>query len=362
MRSSVSRLAVRPVLLGIFSTLILSACASVVPDMTPFAEQTARMRSGVTNGYTETQTLLLHTDLASESVAGLDRAWRQTRTTLNALVGYSQALADLARTGAQGGEAAARMTDALTSVTSTLDVPGIPANIASAIGALNDYIARVRTRAKLEDILTSAQPAVDTIASIVAQNLAALEGVNELAAGAVRIAFEQESETVTDYYEGLQEEDRRILKVLTIFLERAAARDSNDGAAAEARLDELLGADPVLEERVIRLQIADPDTWGDHLEPLLEERQGFLRDRSVGLQAEARRYQPAYDAYQARRAEIEGLRVNGGEILRKSAGAVRAWARAHRKLLTSLEQEWSFVHLVEFTTAVQEVYDAYKGE
>jgi hypothetical protein len=363
MRRSVSRHPGKLAILATFLAIIpLVGCAAIIPDMGPFAAQTERMSSGVKNGYTQARTLLSQADLENEWLDSLDTAWRQTVRTLNALTAYSGALADLARTGTEGREAAARITGGLESVTSTLQVPGIPANIVGAIGALNDYIARIRARGKLREILGEAQPAIDTIAWVIRQNLGALERVNELAGRQIRLAYAEDHQVIANYYEGLVREDRRILTILTIFLERRAALHSGETAVAEARLQELLDRDPILGQAVMGLRADDPEAWQTRLEPLIEERHAQLAGRSRATHSEAGRYRPDYETYVGRMAEIEGLRMNGSEILRKSATAVRAWARAHAKLLESLEEEWSFVHLAEFTAAVQDVLDAYRGE
>ena len=337
-------------------------CAAVLPNLDPFADQTARMASGVENGYTQARSLLSGTGLENEWLDSLDTAWRQTERSLKALAAYSGTLADLARTGTEGREAASRVTGALESVTSTLQVPGIPAPIASAIGAVNDHVARVRARGKLREILEAAQPGIDTIAWVIRQNLGALERVNELAGRQVQIEYAEDHQVIVNYYEGLVREDRRILATLTVFLERRAALRAGETAVADARLAEMLEGDPVLGAAVGALEIDDADAWRSGLERLIEGRQAQLADHSRAVHSEAGRYRPDYEAYVARMSEIDESHRNGSEILRRSSTAVRTWARAHAKLLESLEEDWSFVHLAEFTAAVQDVFDAYRGE
>jgi hypothetical protein len=363
MRGSVPRQTGNLALLAWVSAIIpFMGCVAVLPDMQPFADQTAQMASGVGNGYTRTRTLLSGADLENEWLDSLDTAWGQTERTLKALASYSRTLADLARTGTEGREAASRVTGALESVSSTLQVPGIPARIAGAIAALNDHVARVRARGKLKEILEVAQPGIDTIAWIIRQNLGALERVNELAGRQVQIAHAEDHQVIVNYYEELVREDRRILTTLTVFLERRAALRAGETSVAEARLAEMLAGDPALGAAVGALPTDDTEAWRGRLEGVIEGREAWLADHSRAVHSEAGRYRPDYEAYVARMSEIEESYRSGGEVLRRSSRAVRAWARAHAKLLESLEEDWSFVHLAEFTAAVQDVYDAYRGE
>ena len=318
-------------------------CSARIPDMQPFADQTARMSSGVKRGYGHVQTLLAQTELERASLAKLDSTWKQTGSTLNALVAYSTVLADLAKTGTQGAEAANRVAGALDGIVTTLGFGAILGPITSALGAANDYIARVRARDALKDIIGEAQPAVDTIAWIIRQNLEEIENLNTFAARDIKQANLKKRQVLVNYYEGLVTEDQQVLRILTVFVDWETAVLEQNDVAASAQLEELGARDPRLTTDNI------------------EERHAYWLARSQAIQAEAQRYRPDYEAFQAGQEEIDRSQIAGGDLLRAAQNAMGAWARAHRRLEQSLQQEWSFVNLVDFAVAVQDIYDAYKG-
>lgn len=335
----------RPISGAFISVALALGCAATLPDITPFAEQAARMASGVKGGYTQAETLLSLTDLERALVDSLHNAWAPTKQTLNAVVAYSRAIADLAQTGREGRAAAEQVIGGLQGIAATLGVPvpGVAAPIGSAVAAVNGYIARIRTRRTLSEILAEAQPAIDTIAWAIGENLSALERVTESAGRRARTLHLQQHQSVVAYYENLVAADTLALRTLSTFLLREMALETGDNERAGARLADLKGLDPRLSDENV------------------EERHRYWLIRSRSVREESGRYLREYEAFRARQAEINQLRVNGSAVLRTARSALEAWASAHRKILRSLEEEWPLVNLVEFAVAVQDVYDAYQG-
>lgn len=331
----------------------ISACSTHIPNISPFAEQTAKMSAGVQNGFTQAQSLLSQTDVDSSLQDRLNREWAQTRSTLNAMVAYSAALVELAQAGATGKAAANTVVGALEGVVSALGAGPIAGPVTAALAEVNNIIARMRAREKLKDLINEAQPAIDTIASIIAQNLTTLEQTNDLVGRDVQLAHDTKHQRIVNYYEGLIEEDGRIIRILTLMLERRAALYLAQTAdTQEVRDRERRRAEALIRE----LKKFDQNVTAENF----DDRHEYWLGMSRSLKNDANRYRPDYEAYVARRKEIDALRLGGNAIIRKSRAAVLAWARAHRQLRDSFNEKLSFVNLIDFATAVQEVIDAYQ--
>ena len=351
-------------------------CSVMLPDIKPFAEQTRRMVSAVDNGYTHAETLLSMVEETGEPPGGqsnekhkeepgkaeawwksedsdenpltkLKNNWQLMKKALNALVIYSNELAELAEAGIKGEEAAQGVADALNGILETMSngALNIPGNLVNAFKALNKTLAKIRARKALKKAVEEAQPAIDIIIEIMAQNLDDLEKINNRAGRALRILHLNKNQAMLNYHDILINSQQAIFEILTGILHY-----KRGGPRAQDYLKDLIKLDKTL------AVIGEENITIKHI----EEREKDWLKLHRKIKGEINDLTAPYQAYKTKEEEINFLTLNGSLILRKGIIAVHEYGKAHMKLKKTLEkkQRMSFV---EFASAVQDVIDAYKG-
>lgn len=173
-------------LIPAFFTL-LTGCATL-PDLTPYRDATMQLRSAVLAGGSAVQSGL---DAAAGSYEAGDPTaqrigenaqkfttdWNERIEAADALVAYADAVADIARSATEGAGAARALADSLgklaTGVGVVLPPSGTVAAATDAAAFIYGHIAAVRAAQSLDQALQSAQPAVDRVAILFAQDLRA---------------------------------------------------------------------------------------------------------------------------------------------------------------------------------------------
>ena len=318
----------------ISAILFLSGCGSAtLPDIKPFAEQTTKMASAADNAYTQAENLLSATDTGAAQVSELRQKWKQTRHALHAMVTYSNALAALADTGAKGGESAGAVADAVQSLLGVVGVEKVSKKLVGVIKEVNELVAAVRAKESLEEAIEQAQPAIDSMCKVIAENLDELEDINQAAGTEIKRVHIEANKPMKNYYEALMETDKKILGILELILKYQ-------------------GGD---EENLFPLKNLDEDLTTENV----EQRRRHWIEKSKAVQAEANRYFPKYQAYIAEKTRVNNLTKSGNEIIRKSKVAVEMWATVHRQLKITLDKKQR-MSLIEYAVVVQDIYNAYE--
>jgi hypothetical protein len=190
---------------------LLTGCASL-PDMAPYRDATLELRSAVVAGGSAVQSGL--ESVAASYEAGdptarqikeeSDRfgtAWRARIEGADALVAYTEAVSDIARSGTQGDASARALADALAGLASGVGVvlppAGSVATVTDIAAFVYGHIAAARAARSLEQALQSAQPAVDRLATVLSQDLQAsldiLHAARRLQATALALKFNEET-------------------------------------------------------------------------------------------------------------------------------------------------------------------------
>lgn len=189
----------------------LTGCASL-PDMSAYRDATLQLRSTVVAGGNAVQSGL---ESAAASYGAGDptatqikqqsdrfgREWRARIDGADALLAYTEAVTDLARSGTQGEASARKLADALgglaTGVGVVLPAAGTVATVTDAAAFVYAHIAAVRAAKSLDQALQSAQPAVDRLAAVLSQDLQAsldiLHAARRLQATALALKFNEEA-------------------------------------------------------------------------------------------------------------------------------------------------------------------------
>ncbi len=198
--------AVRRLLLPALLAL-MTGCASL-PDVTPYRDATLKLRSTVLAGGHAVQAGL-ETAAAEypaqdpttkdlrEKAARFSTAWQARIEGADALVAYTEAVANIARAGAEGPATARSLADALirlaTGVGIALPPAGTVAPVTDVAAFVYGHIAAARASQSLDQALQAAQPAVDRVASVLSRDLR--DSVEIL-----RAAHDLQLTAVTDQY------------------------------------------------------------------------------------------------------------------------------------------------------------------
>lgn len=190
---------------------LLAGCASL-PDVAPYRDATLALRSAVVAGGNAVQSGL--ESAAASYEAGDPTAkqieeqsdrfgteWRARVAGADALLAYTEAVADIARSGTQGDASARALADALTGLASGVGIvlppAGTVATLTDAAAFIHGHIAVVRAARSLDQALQSAQPVVDRVATVLSQDLQAaldiLHAARRLQATALALKFNEET-------------------------------------------------------------------------------------------------------------------------------------------------------------------------
>ena len=203
---------------------LLTGCAAL-PDMTPYRDATLQLRSTVVAGGNAVQSGL-ESAAASyekgdatatkirEEAAKFNVEWQARIKGADALVAYSEAVTDIARSGTEGAASARSLADALTGLATGVGVvlppAGTVATVTDVATFVYGHIAVARAAMSLDQALQSAQPVVDRAATVLSQDLQAsldiLHAARRLQATALALKYNEE----TAYLKTLAEERKTI--------------------------------------------------------------------------------------------------------------------------------------------------------
>ncbi|MGQ9685209.1 MAG: hypothetical protein ACUVT2_02720 [Thiobacillaceae bacterium] len=204
--------------------VLLTGCASL-PDMTPYRDATVQLRSlllaggGAVQAGVETAAAGHEADSATarrigEQTERFVEDWRARVEGADALVAYTDAVAEIARSGMEGAASARSLADALFRLASGADIALPPSGTVAAVtdtaAFVYRHIAATRAAPSLQQALQAAQPAVDGVSVMLAQDLQAtlaiLRSVHELQHTALALRYNEE----TGYLKALEHERKAL--------------------------------------------------------------------------------------------------------------------------------------------------------
>ena len=203
---------------------LLTGCATV-PDMTPYRDATLQLRSAVVAGGNAVQSGLESAAASYEkgdAMAAKIREeadkfnveWRARIEGADALLTFTEAITDIARSGPEGAASARSLADALTGLATGVGIvlppAGTVATVTDVAAFVYGHIAVVRAAKSLDQALQSAQPAVDRVATVLSQDLQAsldiIHAARRLQATALALKYNEE----TAYLKALAKERKDI--------------------------------------------------------------------------------------------------------------------------------------------------------
>lgn len=151
-------------------TLLLAACGTI-PDLTPFADATSAVATGVHATHESLRGRLDELGLAREADA-FSEQWAERLRAADALVEYADSLAAIASAGHSGRQDALALAGSLQGLLNVVEVWSPLSEVVVGVGVeLATALAEVRAAAALEDALDAADPVVAAIADIIEKDL-----------------------------------------------------------------------------------------------------------------------------------------------------------------------------------------------
>ncbi len=309
------------------------SCATI-PDVTPFSEQTDRMVSGINSGYTASQLQLAA--ISEEQAKALAKAWGPTATALTGVMAYSQALTSVAKAGTEGSKAAGNLADALNLLAGSFNATAIPANFVEAFKAINAQIAAVRARRTLREAVETAEPAVNLLSNILAEQLKDLAMLHDQTSQNAQLNHRASEQAMVDYVEAEQKAEARVLRILRRILDYQALGDK------------------AIDEDLKAISDLDPLAKASNL----EMREAHWMEAVKRHQAHLASYRDRYREFVQRETELNTSRRVGIATFTKAQIAVKAWSAAHGKLKAALDKNEP-PDFAAFFAAVRDVHAAF---
>jgi len=182
-------------LLLCFGAMLLPGCAAL-PEIGPFVEASAQLRTSVASGGDVVATELRRIEGGNSQAEKLEKQWAQRVAACDGLVRYADSLQAIASAGQAGRQTAQSIADSVTALAgaASIALPG-----AQAVGVVTDaakfifaQISLARAAESLERSLSAAAPAVDEIAAQISRDLKILEQIvltaSDASAGALTVA------------------------------------------------------------------------------------------------------------------------------------------------------------------------------
>jgi hypothetical protein len=188
---------------------LLGACTNL-PDVGPFVQSTAEVRSAVITAGTVAVEELKHMPDGTTYAERLSAQWQARLRAMDGLVDYADALQSIVASGRQGASSVGALADSVGQLAAVAGIVFPPAGAAQGVTDAAKFvyaqIALVRAASALEDALVQSQPAIEQIARTIAQDLDDLSAVFQLANAGILLALQKEHNLDLGFRQSLVDE------------------------------------------------------------------------------------------------------------------------------------------------------------
>lgn len=199
----------------------LSGCSTVVPNLKPFADGTAVLRTSISESFTSTQSSLTHMASIVPKDESLTYKEISTRVALaaeariealDAFVDYADRLDEIAASGTSQQEKVHEVADAVGSLANSFkDLAPAPISAAGPIvsllaeagGKAVEIIIEIRTVASLDQAVKKADPAVRLLTEALSNDLGELDNLLMTREDAIEAAYKRRNSELLNYYNNL---------------------------------------------------------------------------------------------------------------------------------------------------------------
>jgi hypothetical protein len=219
----------------------------------------------------------------------------------------------------------------------------------------------------IKKAVLNATEAVDELVPPLKQNFVALRNIHASAANAWEAHVLGESSILTNYYESLVAEERRLQFLLTLILQYQSASDRLRFRAAQAiaqgnkaRADQLIGlidtekADNLKVLRESDAVLAEVDLSQDPA-VAIETRQRMLMELINAQRKEVALLEPKYLKARADLDRVRETRQLGARVLSKAEDAIDGWHKAHQSLRATVDGQQRRPSTGELISVVKEI-------
>lgn len=311
---------------GLLLTTLLACMAgcATLPDMGPYRDATLQLRSAVLAGGGAVQSGL-ETAAAGydaddkptakqirDAAAQFAGEWRARIEGADALVAYTEAVADITRSGTEGAASARSLADSLSRLAGGVGIAlppaGTVATVTDAAAFVYGHIAAARAAQSLDQALQAAQPAVDQVAAKLTQDLRASLKILLAARRLQATALAQKYNEEAGYLRALAQERRKIY-----------------GLSAPSSADE---------QRLRQLDELHEATraWREPMEQAMAEMDGGYRARAQLIQATEAAVAEWAAAHRSVAAAVQAKRTVNVEALVQATLEARELVRRVRAL------------------------------
>jgi hypothetical protein len=356
------------------TVLILTLTSCGIPDLKPFSDATAEMASQLRSAFEKTQAAIGFAAATSEDGSEfstksrqLNERWEPTRKAIAALVDYSDSIAAVAEAGKKGEQTVGRLIDSandLASAVGVLPLTGTAASIAKAVGA---KLIQLKAERDIKKAVRNATEAVDELVPPLKENFVALRNIHTSAANAWEAHVQGESSILTNYYESLVAEERRLQFLLTLIVQYQSASDRLRFRAAQAiargdkaqadRLIALIETEKADNLKVLAASdavLSEIDLTKDPA-AAVETRQRMLMDLINAQRKEIALLEPKYQKARADLDRVRDTRQLGARVLAKASDAIDGWHKAHQSLRATVDGQQSRPSTGELISVVKEI-------
>lgn len=324
-----------------FVCLGLVACRTL-PNLQPFASQTATLHTALAQSYTNTEAYYRGLDtlkpLAQDALSAqtLRKHWQPTQESMKAMVAYTQALANLADAGKNNSTSVGVFLKSLNGLLSetgfTSPLTGLPLKASQVlIGKLSE----IKAQSDLRKAVYAAQPIVAEVVARIDSNLNALANINDGVYNLSASALFKQNDSFARYYEVNRE------LVNTKYIpELTAIGQYYQKGGDSTFLKNLV--------RAKKIKVALPQ------EDLVAQRQTDLLTKMGQYRAEMQAFEPYYQAYQARKGHLLLLQTNNKALISKTQQGLKAWLKAHQEASEALNKKHQ-PNLAELMGIAQEI-------
>ena len=198
----------------LFACAVL-ACA--LPDLKPFADATAQLHTSMVATNANVQLGL------SEAGAGeLAEAFRKELAVriaaMEAVVVYTDALANISAAGQNGGGGAENLANSLNGFLGAISAPTMPSNYVAIAQSLFGIVATVRAENSLAQATEKADPAIQSIATTMTEDFHALENVLRVSGRQIKtnLLLETSNNDIAGYRMALEKQRRQLETAMTM--------------------------------------------------------------------------------------------------------------------------------------------------
>ena len=198
----------------ITSTSLITGCS--LPNFKPFADATAELHTAVLETDSNVRKTLIDAG-AEHKAQELGKQLAVRITAMEAVVDYTDSLANIAEAGRTGGDNAGKLAGAVDGFLTALSASALPSNYVAMAKSLYGVVASVRAARSFSQAVEQADPAIQAMAEILIADFDALESL--LAQSAIPLEIEllnkNNNSEVVDYRVQLEKKRREIENALS---------------------------------------------------------------------------------------------------------------------------------------------------